>query len=88
MSYNIRDHLGQRVRVRHCFGAYQLPNGLPEGAEVTLEDFQPDYWTVSYQGSRYRVAMPCVGDSGILPSPPRQPRPACKPRVRPPQEGP
>ncbi len=67
MSFNIRDHFGQRVRVRHCFGAYQLPDGLPEGAEVRLEAFQPGYWTVSYNGGHYRVAMPCVGDSGRLP---------------------
>jgi hypothetical protein len=82
MSYDIREHLGQRVRVRHCFGAYRLPDGLPEGAYVTLEDFQPGYWTVSYQSARYRVAMPCVGDCGILPSPPRQAPVGSRPRVR------
>jgi hypothetical protein len=84
MDFNIRDHLGQRTRVRHCAGAYRLPDGLPEGAEVTLEDFQPGYWTVNYNGARFRVAMPCVGDSGMLPRRNRIAHPGWKPRVRPP----
>jgi hypothetical protein len=82
MSFDIREHLGQRTRVRHCAGAYRLPDGLPEGAEVTLEDFQPGYWTVSYNGSRFQVAMPCVGDSGMLPQRKRTVHPGCKLRVR------
>jgi hypothetical protein len=82
MGYNIRDHLGQRVRVRHCIGAYRLPDGLPEGAEVVLEDFQPGYWTVNYNGGRFRVAMPCVGDGGRLSRASSRTRPGCRPRVR------
>ena len=30
-------HYGQRVPVHSVFGGYPLPEGLPEGAEVTLE---------------------------------------------------
>ncbi len=83
MSFNGRDHFGQRVRVRHCLGAYRLPDGLPEGAEVTLEDFAPGYWTVSYNGGRHRVAMPCVGNAGRLPPPKHRIHPGCKPRAQP-----
>jgi hypothetical protein len=64
---NASDHFGQRVRVRHCVGAYRLPEELPEGAEVTLVGFDPGYWTVRYNGKLFKIAMPCVGDSGILP---------------------
>jgi hypothetical protein len=71
MPYDIRDQFGQRVRVHHCVGAYPLPEGLPEGGEVTIVGFQPGYWTVSYNAKQFRVAMPCVGNGGILPEPKR-----------------
>ena len=63
------DHFGQRVPVHHCQGAYRLPDGLPDGVEVTLVGFDIGYWTVSYNDKLYRVAMACVGDSGMLPLP-------------------
>jgi hypothetical protein len=69
MRYDDQPHIGMRVRVRHCAFAYQLPEGLPEGAEVTLVGFDIGYWTVRYRDKLFQVAMPCVGVGGILPTP-------------------
>src|SRR4051812_11135864 len=83
MSYNVRDHIGTRTTVRHVYGAYPLPDGLNEGDEVTLVDFQPGYWQVERDGRRYRVAMSGVGDGGRLPAVrPGSVHPGCKARVR------
>src|SRR3954451_13841217 len=86
MSFNAHYYFGTRTTVRHVYGAYRLPDGLNEGDEVTLVDFQPGYWHVEHKGERYRVAMSGVGDAGRLPKPNRPVHPGCKPRVRAPQE--
>src|SRR5262245_8452794 len=71
MGYDIRQHIGQRTKVHHTFGAYRLPPGLEEGDEVTLERFEPGNWTVTNrEGKRFRVSMTCVGDAGMLPMQP------------------
>jgi hypothetical protein len=59
-----------------------LPQGLPEGAEVTIVDFDPGYWPVEYNGKRFKVAMPCVGEGGILPPVRRRRKTCSSPRAR------
>ena len=67
MGFNVRDYFGMKTTVRHVYGAYPLPDGLREGDEVTLVDFQTGYWHVERDGKRYRVAMAGVGNAGRLP---------------------
>jgi hypothetical protein len=86
MGYDIRQHIGERTRVHHTFGAYRLPPGLEEGDEVILERFQPGYWTVrNCEGKQFFISMTCVGDAGMLDTPKRPLHPGCRPRVRAPQ---
>ncbi len=55
------------MRVRHCRGAYQLPDGLPEGAEVELVSFNGHgYWTVRHNGKLFKVYLACL-NSGMIP---------------------
>jgi hypothetical protein len=65
-GYDIRVYLGWRARVHTCVGGYQLPEGLPENAEVRLEQFDTGYWTVRYEGKLFKVAMSCVGRGGMV----------------------
>jgi hypothetical protein len=67
MSTIYDSHVGKRVRVHHCIGGYMLPDGLPELAEVTLVEFDHGYWTARYNGQLFKVALPCVGEGGMLP---------------------
>jgi hypothetical protein len=62
VAYDIRRNTGKRVKVKHCPGAYQLPDGLPEGAEVTLVSFDHGYWTVRHDDRLFPVALACIAN--------------------------
>jgi hypothetical protein len=50
--------IGKTARVEasvHCLNMYRVPQGLPDGALVTLEKFDAGYWTVNYQRTRYTL---------------------------------
>ncbi|HEX3625931.1 MAG TPA: SOS response-associated peptidase [Verrucomicrobiae bacterium] len=55
--------------VKSIFGGYPLPNGLPEGATVRIQGFQPGYFDVEFEGKTFRVFLGGVtfkGDTGML----------------------
>lgn len=58
---------GHVVRVIHCFGGYELPDGLPDGALVKVVACDIGYFEVEHAEQQYTIAMACVDRSfGVL----------------------
>src|SRR5687767_10007226 len=52
---------GERVTVHHCNGGYWLPDGLPEGAPVTVHVMDVGYAHVlDAHGRQWKVALSCI----------------------------
>jgi hypothetical protein len=52
--------VGSKVRVYHVHGGYQLPDGLPEGAQVIVVSIETGIRIVEYNGRRFEVPQACV----------------------------
>ena len=52
---------GERVSVHHCNGGYWLPDGLPEGAAVTVHSIDIGYVHVlDAHGGEWKLALSCI----------------------------
>lgn len=55
--------------VKSVFGGYPLPEGLPEGAMVRIQGFQPGYYDVEFEGKTFHVfsgGVTVKGETGML----------------------
>jgi hypothetical protein len=52
--------VGSRVRIYHVHGGYRLPDGLPEGAQVTVIAIETGLRVVEYDGQRFEVPQACI----------------------------
>lgn len=54
------NYVGKVARVRSCFEAMPLPEGLPEGSTVKIVGFDIGHFEVEHEGRNFRIAMVCV----------------------------
>jgi hypothetical protein len=52
--------VGDAAIVRHCWGGYRLPAGLPDGASVKVLSIEIGYVYVEYECRCFMVSMACV----------------------------
>jgi len=52
--------IGDLVRVRHCWGGYQLPVGLEEGASVRVVAKEVGFICAEREGHKFIVSMACI----------------------------
>ena len=54
------NYVGKMARVHSGVGGYDLPEGLPEGANVRIVGFDIGHFEVEYHGRVYKISMACV----------------------------
>jgi hypothetical protein len=56
------NYVGKMARVRSCFEAVALPDGLQEGSTVKIIGFDIGHFEVEHEGRQFRIAMVCVAN--------------------------
>lgn len=54
------NYIGKIARVRSTFDGYELPDGLPEGANVKIVGFDIGHFDVEHRGRKFKIPMVCV----------------------------